>query len=165
MRPSHCEDRALPPTGPWLNNRAECVTRFRKWIADMAKRFPPGSSRAHLFGARSHGNERDKWYNASQISWLVDSRGAVLVNAIIKLEELEAKWPTLQKHICGFARSPYAEDASLKRNPSSHGHYSEYYDDATRTTVEAYMAADLAAFGYRFESAPLPEEKHATPSG
>ena len=25
--------------------------------------------------------------------------------------------PALQRQICGFARSPYAEDADLKRNP------------------------------------------------
>ena len=39
-----------------------------------------------------------------------------------------------------------------KRNPSSHGHYSEYYNDATRKRVEDIYAEDLEAFDYRFES-------------
>ena len=125
----------------------------------MGAKFPPSSRDAHLFGARSHGNEIDPWFNASQLSWLVDASGKLLVNDVIKLEELESRWPTLQTHICGFARSAYAEDSNLKRNPSSHGHYSEYYDTETRRVVEAHMAADILAFGYQFEEAPAPAER------
>ena len=111
--------------------------------------------RAHFFfGARSHGNELDRWFNASQISWLVDGAGKLLVKDVIKLEELEAAWPRLQARICGFAHTPYAADAGLRRNPSSHGHYSEYYDAATRRIVDEYMGVDLRVFGYKFEQAP-----------
>lgn len=154
MRPAHCEERALPPPGPWLSDKAKSAAQFRKWIGALAARFPPNSSSAHLFGSRSHGNEIDRWFNASQLSWLVDGSGRLLVNEVIKLEELEARWPSLQRHICGFSRAPYAADADLKRNPSSHGHYSEYYDAATKRIVDDYVAADLAAFGYSFEEPP-----------
>ena len=78
-------------------------------------------------------------------------QGTILVNEVIKLEELESRWPALQRRICGFAHSPYAEDAELKRNPSSHGHYSEYYDEATKRLVDQYVGVDLAAFEYTFE--------------
>lgn len=153
-RPQHCEQRKLPEVGPWLKDRAQVVARFRAWIRDMAVAFPVGSRDAHLFGARSHGNERDRWFNASQVSWLVDADGKYMVDEIIKLEELERKWPVLQRAICGLAHSPYREDAELRKNPSSHEHYSTYYDDATRRIVDTYMGIDLAAFGYRFEDAP-----------
>ena len=125
----------------------------------MRAAFPPGTKDAHLFGSRSHGNERDPWFNASQLSWLVDASGRLLVQTVIKLEELEQRWPELQRQICGFAHTPYAEDAELRRNPSSHSHYSTYYDDATRRIVESYVASDLQAFGYRFEAEPQPRQK------
>ena len=89
----------------------------------------------------------------SQLSWVVDARGNLLVDRVIKLEDLEAAWPDLQRDICGLSRAPYA-DGGLRRNPSSHGHYSTYYDDETRKIVAEYMAADLRYFGYSFDSDP-----------
>ena len=68
----------------------------------MGAAFPPGHKEQHLFGARFHGNERDAWYNASQISWFVDAQGTLLVDDVFKLEELEAHWPTLQQKICAL---------------------------------------------------------------
>ncbi|KAL1504932.1 hypothetical protein AB1Y20_008699 [Prymnesium parvum] len=150
VRPAHCELRKLPAAGAWLKIPAEATRKFRAWVRDLYAAFPPGHKDAHLFGARSHGNERDPWYNASQISWLIDGEGKLLVDRVIKLEELEAQWPLLQREICGLANVPYA-DNGLRRNPSSHGHYSEYFDDDTRRIVAEYMAADILYFGYAFE--------------
>ena len=73
LRPAHCEQRKLPAPGPWLANHAEAVRRFRAWLHDMAAAFPVQSRDAHLFGARSHGNERDSWYNATQVRAPSDS--------------------------------------------------------------------------------------------
>ena len=40
----------------------------------------------------------------------------------------------------------------LNPNPSTHEHYSSYYDDQTRDLVAKYAAGDLTRFGYRFET-------------
>ena len=69
------------------------------------------------------------------------------------VEELESQWPTLQRSVCGLAQAPYAADLGLRTNPSRHAHYSTYYDEPTRRILDAYMGADLRAFGYRFERA------------
>lgn len=159
MRPTHCELRKLPAPGPWLKDQTKAIVAFRLWVRQMRSAFPPDSKDAHLFGARSHGNELDGWFNASQISWLVDQRGELLVNKVIKLEELQSRWPELQASICGLAQTPYADQLDLRRNPSSHAHYSLYYDAETRRIVDEYMSADLASFGYTFE--PPPSEAHA----
>ena len=75
-----------------------------------------------------------------------------MVNDVFKLEELSAAWLTLQAKVCGLRGVPYANAAnSVRRNPSTHGHYSFYYDDETRKIMTDYMQADLDAFGYTFE--------------
>ena len=151
-RPSHCEERKLPAAGPWLHDPAQVIAKFRKWIRDLATAFPSGSRDEHLFGARSHGNERSPWYNASQVSWLVDRSGHRLVKQVFRLEDLESKWPELQKAVCGLRGAAYTEDADLRRNPSRHAHYSTYYDGKTKEIIDRYVAIDLKVFGYAFEA-------------
>jgi hypothetical protein len=130
----------------------QVARRFRDWLRALAGAFPIGTPKAHLFGARSHGNELLPWYNASQLSWLVDASGKRLVTDVFKLEELEERWPQLQGAVCGLASTPYGDPAATsRRNPSKHRHYSYYYDEETRKIVEAYAAADFAAFNYTFE--------------
>ena len=83
---------------------------------------------------------------------MVDQSGARLVNDIFKLEELSKVWPLLQIKICGLSRMSYSDAmSSIKRNPSTHGHYSLYYDERTRAIIAEYMKADIDAFGYTFE--------------
>ena len=44
-----------------------------------------------------------------------------------------------------------AIEAAPRRNKSSHGHYSEYYDDATRSRIAEVFAPDIEAFDYTFD--------------
>lgn len=152
-RQAHCNERLLPEAGAWLQEPPKVAIEFRQWISRLAHAFPVGSQSAHLFGSRSHGNEIDPWFNASQLSWLVDAEGRMLVRDVIKLEELEKRWPHLQRSICGLRGVAYGTDptATARRNPSAHKHYSYYYDEVARRIVERYVAADLQAFGYKFE--------------
>lgn len=46
-----------------------------------------------------------------------------------------------------------ALEQAPRRNKSSHGHYSEYYNDATRKKVADVFAEDIEAFGYTFDEA------------
>jgi len=44
-----------------------------------------------------------------------------------------------------------AIEAAPRRNTSSHGHYSDYYDDTTRARIAEVFAPDIDAFGYTFD--------------
>ena len=147
-----CDERVMPNSGPWMLDTQQAARRFRQWVLASASAFPLGSPKEHLFSARSHGNERDPWFNASQASWFTDARGRDLVQEIIRLEDLEASWPRLQRAICGLRHARYSEMHELNPNPSTHEHYSSYYDDQTRDLVAKYAAGDLTRFGYRFET-------------
>ena len=83
---------------------------------------------------------------------------AAQMDAVAALATDEAKWPILQRSICGFKTTAYADSTiDQKRNPSTHAHYSTYYDAETKRIVEQYMAADFATFGYKFETEPAPK--------
>ena len=56
----------------------------------------------------------------------------------------------LQQRICGLRGVPYNANGP-RRNPSTHDHYSLYYDGPTRRIMQEYMSADLQRFGYSFE--------------
>lgn len=62
--------------------------------------------------------------------------------------------PDTRRPHAGVPYGAEGADGGLKRNPSAHAHYSIYYDEPTRRIVDEYMGADLAAFGYTFESEP-----------
>ena len=159
-------------------NETRSIAAFRTWAAHVRRTHPPGSREEWRFTtADAHGNEQARTFNASQLSWLVDHRGQILVtcrahsafgcplsppryawalsqvNAIYKLEELQARWPELQAHVCGLKGIPYhrlrTEPAILALDhPSKHTDAADYYDDATAAIVAEYMAPDIRAFGY-----------------
>jgi hypothetical protein len=52
-----------------------------------------------------------------------------------------------------------AVEALPRHNKSSHGHYSDYYDDQSRDRVAELYAMDIEAFGYAFER---PDESAAS---
>jgi len=136
-------------------NETLSIEHFRAWARHVHRVHPPHSSEAWRFTtADAHGNEQARGFNASQISWLVDGSGALLVDTVYKLEELRGRWPELQAMVCGLRGVPYervrVEPAIVALDhPSKHRDAAEYYDDATSAIVGEFMAADVAAFGYQ----------------
>eukprot|EP00039_Didymoeca_costata_P002869 m.63291 g.63291 ORF g.63291 m.63291 type:complete len:992 (+) comp11573_c0_seq1:115-3090(+) len=140
-----CQKRFLPLNGNWITDHEQAAAKFRHWVKQLDEAFPVGSSTNYLFGSMSHGNDENTWFNASQLSWLVDNSGAILVDKIVKLEDLSTEWPHLVESMC----APLIE--ASHKNPSSHLHYSKYYDEETKAIVARHMAPDIRYFKYEFE--------------
>ena len=136
-------------------NETRSIELFRSWVRHAGRTFPPGAADAWRFTTSdAHGNERAPTFNASQLSWLVDEKGRLLVDEVIRLEDLERRWPQLQERVCGLRGTAYraARDHPAIRamdHPSDHAPYAVYYDADASAAVGAYMAADVARFGYR----------------
>jgi sulfotransferase famil protein len=87
-----------------------------------------------------------KRFGTPQLSWLATRRGR-RVDFIGKVENFVHDVNVVRDRL-GL---PPAEDHPRK-NKSTHGHYSEYYDDETRTRVAEVFADDIEAFGYTFDA-------------
>lgn len=74
------------------------------------------------------------------------SAGSRMVDFVGRTENFEKDVAVVREHL---GLGPI--DSLPRRNKSSHGHYSEYYNDATRQKVAEVYAADIEAFGYTFE--------------
>ncbi len=85
-----------------------------------------------------------KSFAFNQIDYLSDPDGRILVNKIGRFETLSADAADI------FSRLGI-EDRLPHRNPSNHGHYSDWYSDRTRDIVAERFCRDIEAFGYRFE--------------
>ena len=144
---TRCKERFLPSYGPWLEEPAEAIPKFREWMHQLDENFPVGHPKNYLFGSMAHGNDENSWYNASQLSWMVDGIGELMVEKVVKLEELSTEWENLMHNMC-TDKIPLSH-----ANPSKHTHYSAYYDAAAQDVVARHMAADIKQFGYRFEKA------------
>ena len=79
-------------------NESASKDYFRAWVRHARRSFQPDSRMAWQFTTvDGHGNEHVSSFNASQLSWLVDATGrALLVDDVIRLEDLEQRWPYLQ---------------------------------------------------------------------
>lgn len=136
-------------------NETESIRLFRSWVRHAKRVHPPGASDEWRFTtADAHGNEAVRSFNASQTSWLVDERGEqLIVKAVFKLEELEARWPELQASVCGLRGISYRDArahplVAMFDHPSPHAPFAEYYDEETSSIVAEYMAADIRRFDY-----------------
>ncbi len=85
-----------------------------------------------------------------QVHFLVDDEGRSLVDAIGRFENFEADARRVLASIGLHARTLRHDNASERVA------YPHYYDAESREIVGERYAADIAAFGYRFEPAALP---------
>ena len=135
-------------------NESLSISHFREWVRHARRSHPPHAADAWRFTTREgHGNEQAPGFNASQISWLVDEGGKLIVREVYRLEDLERRWPELQGHVCGLRgisyRSAYEHPAVRAMDHASrHAPFAQYYDAETSGIVGEYMAPDVRAFGY-----------------
>jgi hypothetical protein len=90
----------------------------------------------------------DKWYHDNgwnradtQASWIEGGK----VDIIIKLEEINTKFPIIQELLGCNEPFPSA------RNPSKHDHYSTYYTQETKDMVVEMFYKDFETFDYKIE--------------
>ena len=128
---------------------------FRAWVRHAARTHPPRAPDSWRFTTSDgHGNEHSRGFNASQLSWVVDEHGAQLVSAIYRLEDLEIKWGSLQRQVCGLWNLTYRAARNhpfvqAMDHPSKHAPIERYYDGETSRIVADFMAPDIGRFGYK----------------
>ena len=87
------------------------------------------------------------WYahDYPQIDFVFNANQNKLTNFVGRCEDMQYDFD----YVCGKIGIPKIE--LPHRNPTKHKHYSEYYDDETRSIVAEKYAKDIEYFGYEFE--------------
>tara|TARA_Y100000114_G_C11668706_1_gene282684 strand:- start:35 stop:649 length:615 start_codon:yes stop_codon:yes gene_type:complete len=88
--------------------------------------------------------ECPKYVWHSQLEYVLSEDGKNLMNFVGKLENFQEDLNT----ICDKIAIPRQE--LPHKNKSKHKHYTEYYDDETRSMVAEKFAEDIEYFGYEF---------------
>ena len=78
-----------------------------------------------------------------QYSWLSDSRGNIIVDNIIRFENLQAEFNSLLEKLDLSATLPHVKK-------TERGHYRDYFDSDSMKAVENYFSVDIDYFGYSF---------------
>jgi hypothetical protein len=92
--------------------------------------------------------KRRSWHrDPTQRFRVVDARGGLLCNRILRFETLDTDFAALCREL-GIA----ADEGLVHRNASTHRPYHEYYESrATREALVDLFACDFEAFGYATE--------------
>jgi hypothetical protein len=80
-----------------------------------------------------------------QHSFVLDSRGQVVMNFVGRFEHLERDFEAVARHLGLQGRRLHAHNESL------HQDYRCYYDDSTQRIVSDFYRKDIELFNYRFE--------------
>jgi hypothetical protein len=126
--------RALYERGTPLNN-------FQTFVLTRAKTFAEFLENCDQEIVDSDGR---KWIYRNQLEYLVDEKGAYLVDFVGRFESLARDFEYVTTKVIGQPlQIPHT-------NRSEHRHYTEYYTPALAEKVARRYARDIAEFGYEF---------------
>ena len=81
--------------------------------------------------------------NLRQLDWITDDNGEIIVNHILKLENINEDFMKLKNKI------NLQLNLSVPHvNKSEHDHYSKYYTDKTKNMIEEIHKREIEMFGY-----------------
>jgi len=104
---------------------------FRAWVRES-------------YGARNPVYYDKPKFFMSQMEWITDADGTVLVGFVGRFERLEADFQEICRRLNRSASLPH-----LKR--SVHQDYRAYYDSESANIIADWFRRDVEHFGYRFE--------------
>ena len=130
--PSNAFRRVLG--SPWRPG----IRGFRRWVRSTS---PDGA------GAGGPPDQRWMRYGTYSLpSYAGDENGRLLVNRVIKLEEIDRDLPQVLEEI-GLPPAPTIPHVNARK----HRDYREYYDSATRSLIETRYAFEIERYGYSFD--------------
>jgi len=122
----------------------------RRLMGALQERLGRAPSLRERFGAwlrdpdRNAGFLGDGRILRDQLDWIVDARGACLVDFVGRYENLRDDFQALRRR--------FGVDATLPHvRRSARAPLADYYDDETRALVRQRHRRDIEAFGYAFE--------------
>lgn len=85
-----------------------------------------------------------KHITEKQVDTLLDSKGSIITDMLVRFENLQQDFDTVCDKI-GISRQKLHH-----HNKTNHRHYTKYYDDESRAIVAEKFAKDIEYFGYEF---------------
>lgn len=114
------------------NNLLENPIEFNKWVkyTYQDKNTTYYDKRSRMF--------------LSQIDWISDQNGFILVDEILHFENLHNDFNSLMRKLGKNITLPHV-------NSTDHRNYQEYYTPETKQIVQIWFEQDIERFGYSFE--------------
>ena len=88
----------------------------------------------------------------SQVHWISDINGKIVVDNILRFENLETDFEELLKKLKIPNFKLIKTNTAYQRSGIVRKHYSYYYDEETKNMVTEFYKDDLEAFNYCFEN-------------
>jgi hypothetical protein len=125
-----------------LRSRSARYEGFQAWLRTVD---PTGGGSGGVAPAKIE-NDVIRFGALSYVGFVGDERGRLLVDEVIKLEEIESRLPPLFERL-GVPLPPRVPRTGRGRYWD---HYRAYFDDETRRYVGTLYAEDIKRFGYTF---------------